>query len=91
MTSGRGILHELVERGQPVARVRDRLVGHRDQRVLEDRLPPLGVVHLVRGDPAVLHHHPLDELDGDAGRLGVLERDDALLAHAVQRAPPRRR
>ena len=62
-----------------------RLVGHEDQRVLEDRLHPLLVADHVRREHAVLDDDALDEAHGHAGLVALLDVDDALGADLLQR------
>ena len=86
------VLHHRVERRQQVVGVLDRLVGHEDVRVLEDRLHPLGVAHHVGRHPAVLDDHALDELDRDARacRTPRSSRRPRCRRGRAPRPPPRR-
>ena len=76
-------LHDLLEHRQQVAYGRD-LAGHEEQvRVLEDRLHALGVGDEVRRDVALVEAHALDQVHLHAEGLGLLDGDDAVLAHLV--------
>ena len=64
ITSGRGSFASTASRiGSRSFGCFNGLVGHEDERVLEDRLHPVLVAHHVRREPAVLDHHALDERD----------------------------
>ena len=76
-------LHDLLEHRQQVAHGGD-LAGHEEQvGVLEDRLHALGVGDEVRRDVALVEAHALDEVHLHAEGLGLLDGDDAVLAHLV--------
>jgi hypothetical protein len=48
--------------------------------VLEDRLHPLRIRHEVGREVAAVELHALDRLEGGLEALGLLDRDDAVLA-----------
>ena len=76
-------LHDLLEQRQEVLHARDLLVHDQDVGVIEDRFHPLGVGHEVRRDVALVEPHALDELELHAERVGLLDRDHAVLADLV--------
>ena len=49
-------------------------------RILEDRLHAVGVGDEVRGEISAIELHALDDLERGLGRLGFLDRDDAVAA-----------
>ena len=59
------------------------LADEEDVGVLEDGLHALGVGDEVRGDVALVEAHALDEVHLHAEGLGLLDGDDAVLAHLV--------
>ena len=56
-----------------------------DVRVLEDRLHPLTVGDEVRRQVALVELHALGELELGTERVGLVDGDDAVLAHLVER------
>ena len=56
-----------------------------DEGLLEDALHPLGIRHEVGGEVAPVELHPLDDLDGGLGALGLLDGDDPLATHLLDR------
>ena len=83
ITRGLPALDDLLEQRNEVLHAGDLLVDDQDVGVLEDRLHPLGVRHEVRGDVALVEPHALDELELHAERVGLLDRDHAVLAYLV--------
>ena len=78
-------LDDLLEKGKDVGDGRDLAVGDQDVGLLEDRLHPLSVGHHVGGDVALVELHPLDQLQLRLQPLGLLDGDDAVLAHLLHR------
>ncbi len=76
-------LHDLLEHRQQVAHGGDLLAHEQDVGVLEDGLHALGVGDEVGGDVALVEAHALDEVHLHAEGLGLLDGDDAVLAHLV--------
>ena len=75
-----GALNSL-ENGHDVLDARDLLVGDEDVRVLHHGLHAVVVRDKVSGDIALVELHALDGVDGNVERLGILDGDDAVLAH----------
>ncbi len=73
-------LGDLLEHGEHVLHVRDLLVVDEDEGVLEDRGHRVAVGDEVGADVAAVELHALDVLDGGVHGLGLLHRDDAVLA-----------
>ena len=76
-------LHDLLEQGEEVTDGGDLRSDQQDVGVLEDGLHPLGVGHEVGGDVALVEAHSLDQVHVHAEGLGLLDGDDAVLAHLV--------
>src|SRR5450759_2603029 len=78
-------LGDLVEDREDVGHGRDLALGDEDVGVLQDGLHALGVGHEVWREAALVELHALGELElGDRG-LGLLDRDDTILADLVER------
>jgi hypothetical protein len=73
-------LGELLEQGQQVLEVGQLLLVHEDVGVVHDALHPLGVGHEVGGEVAAVELHTLDDLVLGVQALGLLDRDDTVLA-----------
>ena len=56
-----------------------------DDRILEHHFHALGVGHEIRREVAAVELHPFDHLERGLERLGLLDRDHAVLAHFVHR------
>src|SRR5690606_7273355 len=78
-------LDDLLEQGQQVLDVRDLRLDEQDVGVLEHSLLALGVGHEVRREVALVEAHTLGELELEAERVRLLDRDDAFLADLVHR------
>ncbi len=72
----------LQQREQVVERA-DLLLVDEDVGVLEDGLHGLGVGHEIRREVALVELHALDDFEGRLDRLGLLDRDRAVLADLV--------
>ena len=72
-----------LEHGHDVLDVGDLLVGDEDVGVLHHGLHAVVVRDEVRRDIALVELHALDGVDGDIESLGILDGDDAVLAHDV--------
>ena len=70
-----------LENGHNVLNAGDLLVGDEDVRILHHGLHAVVVRDEVSGDIALVELHALDGVDGDVERLGILDGDDAVLAH----------
>ena len=70
-----------LENGHDVLDAGDLLVGDEDVRILHHGLHAVVVRDEVSGDVALVELHALDGVDGDIERLGILDGDDAVLAH----------
>ena len=70
-----------LENGHDVLDAGDLLVGDEDVRILHHGLHAIVVRDEVSGDIALVELHALDGVDGDVERLGILDGDDAVLAH----------
>src|SRR5665647_2592758 len=78
-------LGDLVKDREDVGHGRDLALGDQDVGVLQDGLHALGVGDEVRREVALVELHALGELElGDRG-LGLLNRDDTVLADLVER------
>ena len=77
------LLDRLLEGREHVLDARDLLVGDEDERVLENRLHPIGVGHEVRREVAPVELHALGVFLLEAERLALLDGDDAVLADLV--------
>ena len=74
-------LHDLLEHGQQIGDVADLLVHDQDQRIGEHCLHAVRIGDHVRRDVALVELKALDGLDVDTEGLGLLDGDDAVLAH----------
>ena len=70
-----------LENGHNVLNAGDLLVGDEDVRILHHGLHAVVIRDEVSGDIALVELHALDGVDGDVERLGILDGDDAVLAH----------
>ncbi len=77
-------LDDLLQQREEVLDVRDLALDEQDVRVLEDGLLTLRVGHEVRRQVALVEAHALGELELEAQRAGLLDGDDAFLAHLVE-------
>src|SRR5262245_146336 len=80
---GLAALRDLLEDRQQVLHVRELLLVEEDERVLEDRLHLLLLGHEVGRDVAPVELHALDDVLGGLDRLGLFDRDRAVLAHLL--------
>ena len=80
---GLALLDRLLERREHVRDAGDLLVGDEDERVVEDRLHPIGVGHEVGRDVAAVELHALGVFLLEAEALALLDGDDAVLADLV--------
>ena len=72
-----------IEHGHDVLDVGDLLVGDEDIGILHHGLHAVIVRDEVRGDIALIELHALDGVDGDIESLGILDGNDAVLAHDI--------
>ena len=63
--------------------VADFPVRDENVRIVQDCLHGLGVGDHVRREVAAVKLHPLDDLDGGADGVGLLDGDDAVFAHLL--------
>ena len=73
----------VLEQGQEVLEVRDLLLVEEDEGLLEDALHPLRIGHEIGRQVAAVELHALDRLHRGLEALGLLDRDDAVLADLV--------
>ena len=84
------MMNERLAGGDDLLQQRQQVVTRRscsvqeDVGVVEDGLHALRVGHEVRGDVALVELHALGELELDADGVGLLDRDDAVLADLVE-------
>ena len=71
---------DLLEHRQQVLHRADLLLVDQDDRVLEHHFHALGVGHEVGREVAAVELHALDDLERGLERLGLFDRDDAVLA-----------
>ena len=74
---------DVLEQGQEVLQVADLLLVEEDEGLLEDALHPVGVGDEVGRQVAAVELHALDDLQRRLQALGLLDRDDAVLADLV--------
>ncbi len=80
---GLALLDSLLEGREHVLDARDLLVGDQDERIVEDRLHPIGVGHEVRREVAPVELHALGVFLLEAQALALFDGDDAVLADLV--------
>ena len=78
-------LRDLLQDGEEVLHRGDLLVMDEDHDVFERDLHVVGVRHEVRREVAAVELHALDGVERGLGALGLLDRDDAVLADLVHR------
>src|SRR5436309_2968165 len=83
LTTAPHLLGDLLQHRQQVFDRGDLLVGDEDEGIFQHRLHLLGVGHKVRGDIALVEHHPLDHLDRRLDTLALLDGDHAIFADLV--------
>src|SRR5436309_4489370 len=76
-------LGDLLQDRQQVFDRGDLLVGDEDEGIFQHRLHLLGIGHKIRGDVALVEHHPLDHLDRRLDALALLDGDHAVFADLV--------
>ena len=77
-------LHDLFQDSNQFLDVGDLGVDDQDVRILKDRFLALGVGDEVSGDVTLVEAHAFGEFELQAEGVGLLDRDDAFLAHLVQ-------
>src|SRR4029453_10905866 len=77
-------LHDLLQDRDEFLHVGDLGVHDQDVRVFEDRFLALSVGDEVSGDVTLVEAHAFGEFELQAEGVGLLDRDDAFLAHLVQ-------
>jgi hypothetical protein len=85
MMSSGGRAGHLLEQRQQVLHRADLLLVDQDDRVLEHDFHALGVGHEVGREVAAVELHALDDLERGLHRLGLFDRDDAVLADLLHR------
>ena len=75
----------LLEHRQQVLHRRDLLLVNQDDRVLEHDFHALGVGHEVGREIPAVELHTFDDVERGLERLGLFDRDDAVLADLVHR------
>src|SRR5699024_7830319 len=78
-----GLLH-LLENRQELLDVGDLALVDEDESVGEHSLLTIGIGHEVGREEALVELHALGDLEFDRGGLGLVDRDDAVLAHLVE-------
>ena len=78
-------LCHLLENGQQILQGRELPLVQEDEAVVEHRLQARGVGHEVGRQVPAIELHALDHVEGGLHRLGLLDRDHALLAHLLHR------
>src|SRR4029450_1225588 len=73
-------VRHLLEQGQHLLHDTELFLVDEDEAVFENRLHAVRIGHEVGGEVAPIELHPLDDLEGGVHRLGLLHRDDAILA-----------
>jgi hypothetical protein len=81
----RAHLGDLLEDREEVLHRRDLLVVNQDEGVFEDGLHVVRIRDEVRREVAAVELHALDDVEGRVGAFRFLDRDDAVLADAVER------
>ena len=78
-------LGHLLEQGQELLQARQLALVQEDEAVIEHHLHARGVGGEVRRQVAAIELHALDHVERGLHRLGLLDRDHALLAHLLHR------